>query len=316
MSGGAAAEIVNRPGHRVGCRCAVLHPRLERKAAMAELIFSFLGVCTYFPTFQTYDPTPEAPPRRMLLVNAGKNAIKRLEPLGVPIDPHTASVQIFHEIIKIDGPEEAPFPIDSTQTITMSDKLGFRIWVEGATGPFQSKDTQNLPSLVAQLSGEATFPLPDSLIFDANPETASVYVDIYSGTLSAFWLPVNDSGMGITTLTITTPDDEIRNEIRVKFRQFRSQNEWTVHLKPRIVPLGSAHPAGIVIKNMPTKGLKDYPADFYLQYLAVTPIPIGQVKPVPHTLKLPKSPFSYGLPQKTSVANQDADPGCSNSHYP
>jgi len=280
---------------------------------MAQVMFSFLGVCTYFPTFRDYDKRPDAPPRRMLLVNAGAKAIKQRLNIGLPIEPHTASVQIFHEIIKIDGPAKARFPIDSNQTVTMSDTLGFRIWVEGATGSFQENDIEKLPGLAAQLSDSTALPSPDPLVFNANPQAVSVYVDIFSGTLSAFWLPVKDSGMGITQLTIESPGDLVP----VKFRQFQSPNEWTVWLRPGIAPPHPTDPTGIVVKNMPAGDLRNDPADFYLQYLAVSPIPFHHIKQVTGKLDLPVSPFTYGMPDKTGTGgNQDADPGCSNSHYP
>jgi hypothetical protein len=282
---------------------------------MAQVMFSFLGVCTYFPKFRDYDHSPDAPSHRMLLVNAGENALKRLPPRlkRLKIDPHTASIHIFHEIVNVDGPKG--FPLDSKQTLTMTDKLGFRVWVEGAaTAGVQENGIDGLPGLQSQLKA-AKVPRPDPLVVsDGNPQTASVYVDFDSGTISGLWLPILNSGMGITQLVIETPGRE-DDPIPVKFRQFQSDNEWTVWLKPEVAVPGSADPTGIVVQNMPTDGLKDDPQDFLLQYLAVKPFPpIDDIRLVTEALPLPKSHFTYGMPPR--LFTEDADPGCSNSHYP
>jgi hypothetical protein len=102
-------------------------------------------------------------------------------------------------------------------------------------------------------------------------------------------------------------------DVRVKFRQFQSGNEWTVHLRD-----GISLPGGVNITNMATAGLTENPHDFYLQYLAVQPPfpPINDITLV-NTLSplLPPSPFGYGMPIN-GFSDEDADPGCSNSHYP
>ena len=66
------------------------------------------------------------------------------------------------------------------------------------------------------------------------------------GTITAFRLPVLKSGMGITQLVIDTPVDQ---DVIVKFRQFRTNNEWTVTLRPstsrpaRVIPASGCPPA-------------------------------------------------------------------------
>jgi hypothetical protein len=274
---------------------------------MAQVMFSFLGVCTYFPTFRDFDSSPNAPAHRMLLVNGGPNAITKIPASG--IDPHTAKIQMsLDQIISIEGgpaafpPSEAP----DSYTFSLSDDLGMKIWVEDAVGPFTEVGIDRLPGLKAHLSSK--LPPPGSLVFDEDPTGASVYVDFDFGTISAFLLRVLDSGMGITQLVITTPGEDVR----VKFRQFQSDNEWTVHLRN-----ATSLPGGVTVTNMASAGLTENPLDFYLQYLTVQPpfpptkdIALVNVVPV-----LPLSPFGYGMPVN-AIGGEDADPGCSNSHYP
>jgi len=273
---------------------------------MAQVMFSFLGVCTYFPTFRDFDSSPGAPAHRMLLVNGGPNAIRKIPSTG--LGPHVAKIQMFHEqIISIEGP--AGFPrseAPDSYTFSLSDDLGMKIWVEDAVGPFEELNIANLPGLAQHL--RTSLPPPNSLVFDEDPTGASVYVDFDFGTITALLLPVLDSGMGITQLVITTPGDEVR----IKFRQFQSDNEWTVRLRD-----GTSLPGGVNVTNMVTAALTENPRDFYLQYLAVQPPfpPIEDIQLVNTVPVLPLSPFGYGMPV-TGFGNQDADPGCSNSHYP
>jgi hypothetical protein len=283
---------------------------------MAQVVFSFLGVCTYFPTFREYDPSPTAPAHRMLLVNGGPEALKKIPTSGV--DPHTAKIQMFRsQIISIDG-GPAAFPRSETEgdsyEFSLSDDFGMKIWVEDVSGPYEEFNIANLPGLQDHLSTPRPIPPPNSFVFDEDPKGASVYVDFDSGTISAFLLPVLDSEMGITQLVITTPDDEVL----VKFRQFQSGNEWTVRLRDSgTALLPPDTPGGVTVSNMVTAGLTENPKDFYLQYLAVQPPfpPLANIKFVNEQLVLPLSPFSYGIPSN-AISNQDADPGCSNSHYP
>jgi hypothetical protein len=271
---------------------------------MAQVMFSFIGVCTYFPTFREYDPRPDAPAHRMLLVNGGPEALRKIPTTG--LDPHTARIQMFlDQIISIEGPEGFPASDrrDSYE-FSLSDDLGMKIQVEDVSGPYEEFNIANLPGLQEHLSSPPPIRPPSSLVFDEDPKGASVYVDFDFGTISAFFLPVLNSGMGITQLVINTPGEEVR----VKFRQFRSDREWTVRLRHPDTSL----PAGVNITNLPTTGLKDDPADFHIQYLTVQPPFPNDIMGV-GALSLPPSPFRYNMPVVNTL---DADPGCSNSHYP
>src|SRR5258706_15781773 len=223
---------------------------------MAQVMFSFLGVCTYFPTFREYDTSPDAPAHRMLLVNGGPAAIARIPTTG--IDPHTAKIQMFlDQIISIKGgPAEFPrSEATDSHTFSLSDDLGMKIWVENANGSFGEAGIASLPGLREHLSPAIPLPPPNSFVLDEDPTGASVYVDFDLGTITAFRLPVMNSGMGITQLVIDTLPGE---DVIVKFRQFQSANEWTVTLRSV-----TSLPAGVVVTNMATAGLTENPLDFY-----------------------------------------------------
>jgi hypothetical protein len=273
---------------------------------MAQVIFSFLGVCTYFPTFRDYDTSPDAPAHRMLLVNGGPNAIEKIRMGG--LSAHTATIQISRQQVIGDLPPG--FPVTEVTAdyykITLNDTFGMKIWVEDTIGSYQEFNIANLPGLEEHLS--IALPPPNPLVFNEDPTGASVYVDFDSGTISALLLPVMDSAMGITQLVINTSGEDVG----VTFKQFGSENEWTVRLRD-----GITLPGGVTVSNMVAAGLTENPLDFYLQYLAVGSLfpPISDIRLVNEVPTLPPATFSYGMPVNSN-SFEDADPGCSNSHYP
>jgi hypothetical protein len=271
---------------------------------MSEVMFSFLGVCTYFDAFSSF--FPGGPAHRMLLVN-GQNS-------GIPgVLPHIAKIQMFDA--QMDSVEPPPwFPArDPNFPNSFAFSLagtGLTITVEGEIGPFIN-DALGLPSLQDQLSVPLPQPNP-AVVFDADPEQASVYVDFEHGTITAKVLPIDDPA-AITQLVIGAPGDTVT----VKFTQWVTGNVWSVALhNDTRDEQGNLIPAGVNITNFPEGDNEDNPSDFFLQYFTVTPVPSTSDITIPDRLdmlELPVSQYDYSI---TGTAALDVHPGCSNSNYP
>jgi|GEM_PF-4098382 len=269
---------------------------------MSEVMFSFLGICTYFDAFKSF--FPDGPSHRMLLVNGYDHRIPGTE-------PHIAKIQMFEPQMDSQPPSWFPpnLPGFPAGTYTFSlEGTGFTITVEGESGPFVN-DALGLPSLQDQLS--VPLPPPNPLVVhDALPEHASVYVDFEHGTITGKVLPIPDPA-AITQLVIGAPGDTVT----VKFRQWGNPDHvWEVTLhSTKTDDQGNLIPAGMNITNFPEKGKEDNPADFYLQYLTVTPFPSTSDISVPTQVDLPVSQYNYSI---HSIPVTDVHPGCSNSNYP
>jgi hypothetical protein len=272
---------------------------------MSEVMFSFLGVCTYFDAFRSF--FPDGPAHRMLLVNGQNSGISGVE-------PHIAKIQMFDaQMDSVEPPSWFPprlpgFP--NTYTFSL-EGTGFTITVERENGSFIN-DALALPSLQDQLSVPLPPPNP-AVVYDANPETASVYVDFEHGTITGKVLPIDDPA-AITQLVIGAPGDTVT----VKFKQWgEPDNVWSVTLhNDTLDEQGNLIPAGVNITNFPEGGNEDNPSDFFLQYLTVLPFPSTSDITIPDRLdllELPVSQYNYSI---TGLAALDVHPGCSNSNYP
>ena len=269
---------------------------------MGQVMFSFLGVCTYFSAMN-----------RMVLANASQSVINsnpELSSVQPPVEPHIARVQMFYEQMNENDPIIGPpgFPPSDRPNSYSFALNGFAISVQNPILNGVINRAEGLPHLGAQLVDPAKLGTPSPLVTDEDPATASCYVDFSAGQIEGLVLPINNPP-GISQLTIETDGDPV-----IVFRQFQTNLQWTVQLHNDKVIDGQQQPAGVNIVNFPADGSKsDAPQDFYLQYLTTTPFPpIADIR-IPPTPLLPISRYSYNI---HGIDTEDVDPGCSNSNYP